>query len=77
MSRTVFWMTADPVAVFNILAGAKPAGVRMTFEYSPVAAGEVFTFAPGSSLVTGDLDQGFGDAGDPGVGGQLTGVFSS
>ena len=60
--------------VFNILREAKPAGVRLFFEYSATAATGLFTYAPGATLVTGDTARGYGDATAPGTGGVYAGV---
>jgi hypothetical protein len=63
--------------VFNILREVKPAGVRLYFEYSDVAETVLFTYAPGSALVSGDTARGYADATSPGTGGAYAGVLSA
>lgn len=71
----VLGLTPDPTSVWQILRLVKPAGVRMSFAYSPFAPANLFTFAPGSTLVSGNSAQGFGDATTPATGGHLAGLL--
>ena len=59
--------------VFDILREAKPAGVRLFFEYSSTDPDGLFTTAPGSTVVSSST-QGLADATAPGTGGRLAGV---
>lgn len=70
---TVFDLLIPVEQIYQLLALAKPAGVRLNVVYSP-DLDETFTLAPGGTLVPGDFDLGFGDSSDPGMGGQLAGI---
>lgn len=66
----------DALELFKLLDAVRPAGVRMNLFYSPEEdTTTVFTLSGTSSLVTGDSDKGFGDTGNPAVGGKLRGVL--
>jgi hypothetical protein len=66
----------DPAELFKLLNAVRPAGVRMSLEYSPDQDLEtLFTLSETGSTITGDNDKGLGDVGDPDVGGRLRGVL--
>lgn len=70
-----YGLTEDPEQIARILRQVKPAGVNMNFQYSPFPEDELFAFSSTGSLVSGDVDQGFGDSSNPATGGHLTGLL--
>lgn len=66
----------DAHELFKLLSAVKPAGVRMNLFYAPeLDVTNVFTLSATSSIDAGDSDKGFGDTGNPAVGGKLRGVL--
>lgn len=72
---SVLAMSADPNAVFQILSKAKPAGVRLSFEYSPEDPANLLILSD-NTLTPASSAQGLGDATNPAIGGRLAGVFT-
>jgi len=66
----------DPEILFGVLMDAKSAGVRLVYVYIEQDADETFQFASGA-VSEFDADEGFGDSGDPDVGGGFAGALSS
>lgn len=66
----------DALEIYKLLDAVRPAGVRMNLEYSPDEdVTTLFTFSDTGSTITGDTNKGFGDSGNPAVGGRLRGVL--
>lgn len=59
VQASVVTYDVDPVKAFEALDSSRSAGVRFHYIYWPVAESNIFTFAPGSTLLTGDTGKGF------------------
>jgi hypothetical protein len=57
----VYGIDAPALELYNIIAQAKPAGVRMNLESSPFEATELFSFAPGDTDEILDANTGWGN----------------
>ena len=66
----------NPDLIFRALDGSRAAGVKLFYIHWPDVEDNLFTFASGSTLVTGDNQKGFSNL-IQAQGGRLVGVLSS
>lgn len=64
------------VEILGFLRRSKSIGTRVMLGYTYYDDAHTFTLSPDGTVVSGDPNRGFGDAGDVNVGGFLSGVIS-
>lgn len=73
-SITMYGTDLTPEVLADILSEAQPAGVSGMFAYTTAPETAVFEFSATGAIDATTPDMGFGDSGDPDVGGFLTDI---